>query len=90
MASLPIALPLARPVRPDSPTGAATGAALADGVANEMAALIPPHAISPNLHLPPFGRPGSGRRLSLPARVRSRTDGRFAGYTGGVHPKLRQ
>jgi hypothetical protein len=41
MASLPIALPLARPVRPDSPTGAATGVALADGVANEMAALIP-------------------------------------------------
>jgi hypothetical protein len=41
MASLPIALPPARPVRPDSPTGAATGVALADGVANEMAALSP-------------------------------------------------
>jgi hypothetical protein len=41
MASLPIALPLARPVRSDSPKGAATGVALADGVANEMAALIP-------------------------------------------------
>jgi hypothetical protein len=27
--------------RPDRPTGAATGVALADGVANEMAALIP-------------------------------------------------
>jgi hypothetical protein len=88
MASLPIALPLARPVRPDSPTGAATGVALADGVANEMAAPIPPHAISPNLHLPPFGRPGSGRRLSLPALARSRTDGRFPGYTGGRPPEI--
>ena len=41
MASLPIALPLARPVRSDSPNGATIGVALADGVANEMAALIP-------------------------------------------------
>jgi hypothetical protein len=58
------------------------------GTDSNLPRAYPPHAISPNLHLPPFGRPGSGRRLSLPARARSRTDGRFPGYTGGRPPEI--
>ena len=90
MASLRIALPLARPVRPDSPTGAATGVALADGVANEMAALIPRTRKARTFTCRPLAAriPVDAFRFRR-VPVRELTVA-FPVILGGVHPKLSQ